>query len=511
MRVLWEKEFISYRIILLILFLDQFSLLGAEKSLTLSGYVLDSQTHKGIGGANIELLGEHTGTTTDSKGYFSFHFLKNDKDTLKISFIGYKTKQLAIVLSKATTCLKIYLIQETIKMPEVKIVADRNKEEARSFSFDPSTIQMSSENLGQLPSVIVPDLYRALQKVPGILSANEASPYMSVRGGNFDQNLVLLDGAVVYYPFHFLGLSSSFNMDMIDNIYFSLGNFSVKYGNRLSSVLSIKTKKPSKEFQNRFNLSLTGFDLTMGGKIKNSLGWIFSGRTSYFDIIDKFSKSNLPYRFYDGLFKLEWQDKNQLWQFEIFRNLDNLFLDDKSIEYLYAHDGSKKKIDIIDRNRMKWANGIISLSFYSQLGPKMYFSFQSYSSGYKNNFQKIKMAKYPDNLDNKFGQEKEELDQKIADENEHESSTIENNFNDLTLKAALKYHISQDNWINCGNEVIFYNTAYGWDKIYTYLGDKFNLFFDHAPMNSFTYHKKFSSASTYIEGDQMELFKKSYI
>ena len=327
---------------------------------------------------------------------------------------------------------------------------------------------LSSEEIKEIPAVAVPDLYRALQKVPGVTFTSEASPEMNVRGGNFDQNLVMLDGAVIYYPFHFLGITSSFNIEMIDDIDFSLGGFSARFGDRLSSVLNIHTKKPQHHFPRRLNLSLIGGDLTTGGKVKNSFGWIFSGRTSYFDLVNKFVKEKVPYTFYDGILKLEFQpDRNQCFELIFFKNNDRVYLNDKTNGYLKSStDASTMKYKIMERSNFHWSNSVVSLKWNILLTDRLNFQFQAYTSEFQNLFQNNKSAEFPKNLDEKFLQDKQIVDKEIIENNVQSGATIKNRFRDWTIKSSVSWNITNSVRFYSGCQFTQFGTRYGWQELY---------------------------------------------
>ncbi|MBN2001497.1 TonB-dependent receptor plug domain-containing protein [candidate division KSB1 bacterium] len=275
------------------------------KNFTITGTVVDVRTGKPLDGANVQLTLVRTGASSDSNGRFELFVSRNRMDTLLVSFIGYQQKKIPIVVPLKQPII-VALQPMVLPMPAVSVSGERFDREHRLFAMDPSVQRISHEDIKTTPFVLAPDLYRALQKLPGVTSNNETSPQLSVRGGNTDQNLVLIDGAPVYYPYHLLGLASAFNPDTFEDIYFSLGGFSAAYGGKLSSVLSLDTREPQKDFPHRINLSLTGGDITTGGKMSPSVGWLFSGRLCYLNLLNRLN-IGYPYEFYDGLFKMNFQ------------------------------------------------------------------------------------------------------------------------------------------------------------------------------------------------------------
>ncbi len=464
----------------------------------LKGVILDSRTGRPLDEANIELLIAHLGTSSNQYGEFIFTQIPTNKDTLRISFMGYKTAFIPITLQQEKPFhLNIKLSPEVIPLPEVRIEAQRFRDETYDLALEPSARRIQSQEIKNIPAVALPDLYRALQKVPGVTFTNEASSQMNVRGGNFDQNLVMLDGVVVYYPFHFLGIISSFNVDMIEDVDFSLGGFSARYGDRLSSVLNIHTKRPQKNFPHSLNISLIGADLTTGGKIGNSLGWMFSGRTGTFDLVNQFI-NDLPYTFYDALLKLEFQRNHHCFSLSLFMNKDKMYSDQKSDNYLESSiDTTRMKYQEIYRDNYSWSNMIASLKWDAFLTDQIRFQVQTYMSGVQNHFRNDFLAEFPKDLDEKFFQDKEEVDQIIARKNEDYGALVKNRFGDWTVKNTMTWDISQSFRLYTGCQFTQFQTRYGWQGLYD-IGDEIKLFFDDAS-DTLEYEKRFNSAAFYGE------------
>ncbi len=487
-------------IILLLLALLLANPLLADDLGQVSGTVKNAHSDSALAGANITLIKANLGAMTDQAGAFLLSKVPTGTDTLVVSFIGYDTTRLPItVLSFRTVVLTIRLKAKAIPLPEVDVTAYR--EEQRILAVEPSSRQISQKEIKAIPSVAIPDLYRALQKVPGVTFTNELSTGLSVRGGNYDQNLVLLDGAVVYYPFHFLGFASAFNAEMIEEVDFSLGGFSARYGDRLSSVLSVRSRQPQKKFPHRANISLVGADVTSGGKIGKAIGWMVSARTSYFDLINPFLKDKLPYSYYDGLGKMEFQPSPKH-RFSImhFRNRDALNLDDKSRGVLFApSDSSKARFTMIRRHAVNWTNQVTSAAWEGQLWPQVAFRLQGYYSRSSNYFDRWIFGDFPQDLPEKFWDEKKQYEAEWALENQQDGTAINNRLSDWTAKFSTTWNYRPALQLTFGGQVSRYATHYGWIGDYNF-GENVRLFFDHAPPDSFSYQRRFDSKALYAEG-----------
>ena len=176
------------------------------QSFTLSGYVKDSATGETLIGASIRNLEGTLGTVTNSYGFFSLS-VPNENTQLICSYIGYQSKKFSAKKGKG---VQIELAPQTKIAKEVVISGDRVDKNVRSTEM--SRIEISGEKLKSLPVVFgEPDVLKAITLLPGIKSGGEASTGFYVRGGGPDQNLILMDEAVVYNPSHLFGFLSVFN------------------------------------------------------------------------------------------------------------------------------------------------------------------------------------------------------------------------------------------------------------------------------------------------------------
>ncbi|MDN4164011.1 TonB-dependent receptor [Cytophagales bacterium LB-30] len=223
------------------LFLGLSSLSFAQQTFRLQGVVLDSA---GMPLAQVSVREAKTqkGTATDSLGQFSFR-LPADTYQLTFSSVGYQSASQEVVLRQDTR-LQITLNQaiQVLSVVEVKENRVRDREENSLYTIDP--IQTK-----RLPSAFG-DFSKVIATLPGVVANNELSASYSVRGGNFDENLIYVNGFEVYRPFLVRagqqeGLSFV-NPDLVEKVEFSSGGWQPAYGDKLSSVLTIQYKKPEK-------------------------------------------------------------------------------------------------------------------------------------------------------------------------------------------------------------------------------------------------------------------------
>jgi hypothetical protein len=173
-------------------------------------------------------------------------------------------------------------LTESATSSTVTIRADRN-EETREIEI--SRVDIPVEQLKEIRIGGEPDLFRALQFLPGVLSSSQISSGLFVRGGSPDQNLVLVDGATVYNPSHLFGFYSTFNTDAIKDVELVKGGFPAEYGGRLSAVLNLTQKDGSREkVQGVGSLGLIASRLSLEGPIGNG-SWFIGGRRTYLDLV----------------------------------------------------------------------------------------------------------------------------------------------------------------------------------------------------------------------------------
>ncbi|MCB0584003.1 MAG: carboxypeptidase-like regulatory domain-containing protein, partial [Phaeodactylibacter sp.] len=223
--------------ILLILILLSPVLLAAQEKHTLSGYLRDAASGETLVGANILLQKPGgQGTTSNAYGFYSLQ-LPAGAYELVFTYLGYEPKKASVVLDKNVR-LNIALEEESLQLEEVVVTAREEDENVRGTQM--GTVGLAMDNVKKLPALMGEvDVLKAIQLLPGVLSAGEGTSGFYVRGGGPDQNLVLLDEAVVYNSGHLLGFFSVFNADAIKNTTLIKGGMPAQYGGRLSSVVDI--------------------------------------------------------------------------------------------------------------------------------------------------------------------------------------------------------------------------------------------------------------------------------
>ncbi len=214
----------------------------SEKNETyeIRGRVYDKDTKEMLIGATIYIEEFRTGTATDGYGSFLLH-LPRGKFHLQISYIGYKTqKEVIEVIGKQYVAF--YIERESQKIQDVTITAERSDENLKRTEM--SVEKMKIQQIRQIPAFMGEvDIIKAIQLLPGVQPAAEGTSGFSVRGGNMDQNLILIDEVPLYNASHFMGFFSVFNNDAIKELELYKGDIPVAYGGRISSLLNVKVKE----------------------------------------------------------------------------------------------------------------------------------------------------------------------------------------------------------------------------------------------------------------------------
>tara|TARA_B100001758_G_C18415820_1_gene619603 strand:- start:1984 stop:4428 length:2445 start_codon:yes stop_codon:yes gene_type:complete len=233
-------------------------------SQTISG-IITNQENNTLPSVNISLVKNNIGTVSQNDGSYQLAVPANRSIVIAYSFIGYEIERIRIPMLKKgqNYILNITLTESSTLLKDI-IVKDK-KSRKESFSrIKPKHVKLLPGNQGGIEAI--------LKTLPGVSSTNELSSQYSVRGGNFDENLVYVNGIEVYRPFLIRsgkqeGLSFV-NTNMVSSIIFSAGGFEAKYGDKMSSVLDIRYKKP-KETSASLQLSLLGGAAHFEGTNKN--------------------------------------------------------------------------------------------------------------------------------------------------------------------------------------------------------------------------------------------------
>ena len=227
------------------------------------GKVIDEQSHP-IEMANVIVTELLVGQTTNSRGAYELQLLSDTTLVINFSFIGYETKQVTVRLKQGEKRkLDVVLKSMATDLPDV-VISNRAIDAASLTRLDAKQATLLPSMGGGIENLI--------KTLPGVISNNELSSQYTVRGGNFDENLIYVNGIEIYRPF-LVGSGqqeglSFVNSRLVNNIEFSAGGFAVEYGDKMSSVLDVTYKKP-RETAGSLSLSLLGAEAHVEGVTPN--------------------------------------------------------------------------------------------------------------------------------------------------------------------------------------------------------------------------------------------------
>ena len=213
--------------------------LFAQKKVTLSGYMRDAASGESIIGGTVFVKEADQGSQSNSYGFYSVS-VKPGTYTVIFSYVGYSPINLQMDLS--SNLAYNAELKSATTLNEVSVSTKRKDENVKNSEM--GTVTLSLERIKTLPVLFGEvDILKTLQLLPGVQSAGEGNSGFYVRGGGPDQNLVLLDDAVVYNTGHLFGFFSIFNSDAIKDVTLIKGGAPANYGGRLSSVVEVYMKE----------------------------------------------------------------------------------------------------------------------------------------------------------------------------------------------------------------------------------------------------------------------------
>ncbi len=420
-------RFFRFRsIVLLIVFLsitglrDKISAQQKNRT-TVSGYVRETGSGESLIGVNIYNQEARMGTISNNFGFFSLTLPSADSLDLAFSFIGY-TSQAHRIPFRQNIELNIELSPGII-LNEITVTAD--KKERLSESARMSTIKIPVQQIKSVPMLLgEKDVLKVIQLMPGIQKGSEGSSGLYVRGGGPDQNLIILDDAIVYNASHLFGFFSLFNGSALKSVELTKGGFPARYGGRLSSVLDMNMKEGNKEeWHGEGGLGLISSNLTIEGPVKKGKSSILlSGRRTYADLIlrpilELTDNENIGYYFYDLNAKINYDfgRRNKLY-------LSGYFGKDKFYEK-YKSSGYTEDVGFL------WGNSTATLRWNHLFSSKLFSNtslvFSNYSFGIYDKY-------------------------KVTSENKNYYAEYYSGIRDFTFKTDFDFIPNPRHWIKTG-------------------------------------------------------------
>ena len=285
---------------------------------TVKGVLFDEKNGEAIPFANVVLDGTTHGCATDINGFFLINKVPEGKYTLKVKYVGYEEYSEEVTLVKNKIVTKTIHLKPAAQMLKAVEITDSKKEE-RQMQTQVSVQKITSSQIQQMPSIGgTADLAQYMQVLPGVSSTGDQGGQLYIRGGSMIQNLTLLDGMIVYNPFHSIGLYSIFETDVILNANIYTGGFGAEYGGRMSSVMDITTRDGNKRHHSgKIGLNTFGGSLILEGplkrensKSKSTISYLLTAKNSYLSKTSKifynYIDGGLPFDFLDLYGKLSF-------------------------------------------------------------------------------------------------------------------------------------------------------------------------------------------------------------
>ncbi|MBI5472258.1 MAG: TonB-dependent receptor [Ignavibacteriae bacterium] len=328
---------------------------------SLRGFISDSINGEAVVYANVLVKGTTRGATSTVRGYYFIPALPMGKHTIRFSHVGFRIREIVVTIAPDEIAeLTIALVPVDIRLDEMVVTQERATHAAET---DLGIKKITSREIEMTPPGFESDIFRVLQSAPGVSTTGDVTAKYYVRGGGSDQNLLLLNGATIYNPFHALGIYSVIDPEMISAMEFQNGGFATEYGGRLSSILTVTTRDGNK---NRYGGSAQASFLSGKLAVEGPLpygSFLVTGRKSYNAKIFKnyLGGTQAPFDFYDLSFKVNYANP------DLSKNgkfMAHGFLSDDRV---MNHD--LRKEDYVVRNAIAGANWnkVWSSPLYSNL------------------------------------------------------------------------------------------------------------------------------------------------
>lgn len=292
----------TYLLLLCILF----SAFASAQTGKIRGFVIDKETDSPIPFANVVVEGTTNGAVANDEGYFILSNVPLGKQVIVTSFLGYETIKTEVTVSEVRIAsIKVYMASSSELLQDVEVSADRQERETKVLT---GVVSINPKEIQQFSVGGDADIIKAVQVMPGVVTTGDQGGQVYIRGGAPIQNLITLDGMIVYNPFHSIGFFSVFDPDIVQSVDVYTGGFGAEYGSRNSAVMDIRTRVANrKEFSGKLSASTYSAKMLLETPLgaKNERGqapasFLVSAKTSY---LQESSKIFYPYveTEYDGL------------------------------------------------------------------------------------------------------------------------------------------------------------------------------------------------------------------
>ncbi|CAL1517365.1 hypothetical protein MMC2321_01098 [Chitinophaga sp. MM2321] len=406
---------------LLVLILATHTTIAQQQRYTVSGYVKDKQNGESLVGISIGKPGTSIGTISNQYGFYSLTLPAGEHE-LQFTYIGYAPYKTTVSLTSNKT-IDVKLESSSSQLNEVTISGQ--KQEKSVHTLNTSINKLDIQQMKKMPTFLGEvDVLRAIQTLPGVTTVGEGAAGFNVRGGNSDENLILLDEAPVYNSTHMLGFFSVFNPDAVKSLNLIKGGFPAEYGGRTSSVLDIRMKDGNnQEFNVNGGVGNIFSRLSVEGPlVKDKSSFIVAARRSYIDILMKpFVKGDMKdtkLNFYDLTAKANYK----------FNKNNTLF-----VSGYFGRDvfGVGKDVN------MNWGNSTATIRWNHVFTNRLFLNLTTYYTKYDYSLSFNNESKKKDNEDK-------------------QGYDWTSNIINYGLKPSFTYYINSSNSLHFGVQGIYY-------------------------------------------------------
>jgi len=418
-----------------------------------SGYIIDSQTKETLIGANVYLPDKGIGVISDRYGYFQLAGLQAGKHRLMFSYVGYDSREMEIeIKDKGVTLPEIELTPGLVRIDEAMIIA-AGPDKAADKQIETSMIELTPKMIQSIPTARN-DVFSAIKFLPGIDRTEPFSPLFTVRGGEPGENAVMLDGVMIYNPYHSSISSGIFNTQTIKSVDMLVGGFGAEYGGRNSSVMYISTKDGnSSELHGEIEPSTFHSKAFMEFPVGNKGSAVVAGRY-FFDIFSYFVMQTTSY-FYDYNISYTYRlNRNNRFTLKYFQSHDRNVIDmhtfykfiDNTLGWNMYED-----FDFIMTD--KWTNRAATLVHKWIVNPRIFVRSQLYYSSHSSKNNSSFNYQLPEVLDG---------DSTYTNIQLKTNSGFNNRIADISAKTRINFTLARFNTLTAGaeyNDYSFRNSA----------------------------------------------------
>jgi CarboxypepD_reg-like domain/TonB-dependent Receptor Plug Domain len=388
----------------------------AQDKHTISGYVKDANNGEGLIGVSVYVQELKTGANTNVYGFYSVTLPKGNYNLI-YTYVGYQKLVKTIKLDNENVRIDIEMQEDSKALQEVVISAKAEDENVKSLEMSVSKVEMKT--IQKMPALLGEvDIIRSIQLLPGISTVGEGASGFNVRGGNIDQNLVLLDEAPVFNSSHLFGFFSVFNPDAVKDVKIIKGGIPAQYGGRISSLMDVRMKEGNSKkmaFSGGIGTIFSRFTLE-SPIVKDKGSFIIALRRSYADILAK------PF--------LTGDLKGSQFYFYDFTAKANYELNKKNTVYLSGYFGR----DVFGSQfGFNWGNGTGTLRWNHVFNDKLFFNLTTFYSNYDYSLQSD-----------------------LKKKNNQDAFRWGSNIKNYSVKPDFTYYINTNNQLSFGGQLIYY-------------------------------------------------------